>query len=883
MLDFNTEFQTGDAKITQIRLNVEFASGDTVDLTEEHVMLGGFTRDTSTTVDGVFTVGGAVTGKATIVIDNSDNTLSGYDFRDSVVTVSIGGYLTDGTNEILQIGIYTVDEYSYDGSNITLTAYDNLYKFDVPCASSNVIFPMTITQLITQACSVAGVSLANSYIPNGSFKISNLPRQWDTMTWHDVISYCAQMICCYAKILPNGSLYFSWYDDSAFNQDSIDGGSYDTTTIPYSDGDDADGGDFTYSESTSYDGGNFGDRDYHVLGSIFDMAVDTDDVQITGVTVTLDPTNNINATEDTVEYSKTFGTLGYIVIIENNPLIETKTAADSICSYLYKYLVGMRFRPLTATILENPSVEAGDIGLLIDRYNNTHRCFLSRVTYTMMAATTISCDAERSMQNLRYRYTESQKTRALAHRVFSQVEDSVNSSSDTIVSALATTLGLYQFTEYDDYGGVIYTYGNSASLASSKIRWRIHSGEFAVSTDYGNTWNAAISSDGIAAFKEVYAIKVIADNIVSGNLTVGGKTGNTDGAIYIKDSSGNILGTLNKNGITFKGNISSGSNIKGSSIEGGTIKGSTINLGGTNNTNGVINVYDSDKNLCGLIDKDGLSILGSTISISTTKKSAVKLAGGGCSVYHDENANYTYSKVRNLELADSAGLFDSATAYKKSSTGVKEAMKGVIVSTPQDFIAFGEYHYSLGDKYIPYMWIVIDASSSWTVSGVGNRNIIIPKNISFYAAGSKYRAVETKRYETVSMNAFETANPYFADIGTGTIGEDGSVTIFFDPVFEDTIDTNMDYQVFLTRTSEAKTEWVDKQDGYFIVHGDPGATFDWMVAAHQVEYSLDRMERAEIPPDEIIPDGPLVEEDVSALETVENMVDKFNSQLEVIL
>ena len=76
MLPFNTEFQTGESRITQVRLSVRLANSTLLSLTEEDVMLGGFIRDSSTTVDGKFTVGAAVTGKLTVIIDNSKQKFS---------------------------------------------------------------------------------------------------------------------------------------------------------------------------------------------------------------------------------------------------------------------------------------------------------------------------------------------------------------------------------------------------------------------------------------------------------------------------------------------------------------------------------------------------------------------------------------------------------------------------------------------------------------------------------------------------------------------------------------------------------------------------------------------------------------------------------------
>lgn len=592
MLPFNAEFQSGKSKITQVRLDVLLTSGVLLNMTEENVMLGGFTRDTSTTVDGQFTVGAAVTGKITVVIDNSSNNYSMYDFRGARITASLGGQLSDGTYQLVQVGIYTADEYSYDGSNITLTAYDNLCKFDIPCGSTNTqpTFPATVTQLINYACSVSGVTLANTSIPNGSYTVTNKPKDWETMTWHDVVAYCAQIACCFAKILPDGKLLLSWYDTGVFDTAQLDGGTFSTDSTPYSDGAIADGGDFTYTDTDIYNGGHFGDRDdAHLLGSLFDLSVNTDDVQITGVSVALSAMNNIYATDDTPDYVKTLGTEDYLIRIENNPLIERTNDADSVCSYIYDLIVGMRFRPLNASILENPSVEAGDAALVFDRLSNTYTCFLSHVTYTTNASTSVSCDSVSTMQNLKARYGESEKTRALAKRVFDEAISNAEDAMFTITTAVATTMGLYPYPVSDGQGGTIYIFGNKDTLAASDIRWKFTAGALLVSNDYGATWNGAITAAGQAVLQEVYAVKVNADNIIAGVFSVS-KNGtevfhaDTDTGIVRIAGDAEFSGKLNAATGNFKGALTAEGDIPSSvytyrvTIADNSIEGSPIRV-----------------------------------------------------------------------------------------------------------------------------------------------------------------------------------------------------------------------------------------------------------------------------------------------------------------
>lgn len=109
--------------------------------------------------------------------------------------------------------------------------------------------------------------------------------------------------------------------------------------------------------------------------------------------------------------------------------------------------------------------------------------------------------------------------------------------------------------------------------------------------------------------------------------------------------------------------------------------------------------------------------------------------------------------------------------------------------------------------------------------------------------GTKYRVVDTENYGKVGMNSVESASAHFTDFGSGEVQNGNKCYIYIEDKFLETVDNNEMYQVIITRTSEAETSWVEKHHGYFIVHGENGATFDWMLIAKQKGYQLDRMEQ----------------------------------------
>lgn len=554
MLGFSEEF-IENSKVTKVWLNFTMTDGTQLEFHEDRVSFNGFVRDTSTTVDGQFTVGAAVTGKLTLILDNTDDALSAYDFRGATVVAWLGGVKPDETIEKVNAGRYYIDEYTYDGSNVTLIGYDDMSQFDVPCVDTSIIWTSvskTIENLITDALSVtSNLSLWNASgtlpIPSG-YAVTQKPQQWDTMTCHDIIAYCAQIMNCFAHIVYVDTspgyyaLKFEWYDTAQLTSNQYDGGTFDTDTTPYSDGATLDGGTFDpWNTGDAADGGAFGDRTgVHIIPSPYDLTVDTDDVQITGVTVTVQASDNIEADSDTKDYTTPLdpegttppvkGEAGYVINISGNPFIETTAQAETIAAFIYSHIGGMRFRPLSASVIENPSMEAGDVAIVTGRHENTYSCFLSHVTYSVNAATQISCDAESSKQNLKSRYSEAQKTQAIIQQTLERSATNTETAMHSILSAYAASMGLYDISYTDPQtGAVIYQFGDHSTQAQSQIIWRLTAGALTVSSNGGRTWNAALSVEGTAVLQRLYAVGIESQEltVTNGSSTVFSANANT--------------------------------------------------------------------------------------------------------------------------------------------------------------------------------------------------------------------------------------------------------------------------------------------------------------------------------------------------------------------
>lgn len=140
-----------------------------------------------------------------------------------------------------------------------------------------------------------------------------------------------------------------------------------------------------------------------------------------------------------------------------------------------------------------------------------------------------------------------------------------------------------------------------------------------------------------------------------------------------------------------------------------------------------------------------------------------------------------------------------------------------------------------GDPTIDNHW---GAHISGTYSSQGAEGVYVSGYLwvteYLSVVGAKNRVVFTENYGAVCLNAMESADAVFSDFGSGTLDDTGMAYIYFDQIFLETIDLQRDYYAFAMQTGEKKISHVEKSSEYFIVHGDPGASFDWEIGRAHV-------------------------------------------------
>lgn len=118
---------------------------------------------------------------------------------------------------------------------------------------------------------------------------------------------------------------------------------------------------------------------------------------------------------------------------------------------------------------------------------------------------------------------------------------------------------------------------------------------------------------------------------------------------------------------------------------------------------------------------------------------------------------------------------------------------------------------------------------------------------SMQVYGAKNRIIETENYAERLQYCYETPTPMFGDVGEGAIDKTGKCYVWLDDVFAETIDTDVQYQIFLQAYGEGNVYVNERSPSYFVVCGTPGLAFGWEIKAVQKGYDTVRLESFEKP------------------------------------
>lgn len=121
-------------------------------------------------------------------------------------------YQVVGETETL-IGIFYAEPSIPTKNSYSFIAYDAVHKLDSDFSSwlsaHQDDFPYTVYQLVSQACTIAGVTLGLSSWANSTMEVN----AWyaDSITCRNILQYAAEIACKFVRCNTSGEIVFDWY------------------------------------------------------------------------------------------------------------------------------------------------------------------------------------------------------------------------------------------------------------------------------------------------------------------------------------------------------------------------------------------------------------------------------------------------------------------------------------------------------------------------------------------------------------------------------------------------------------------------------------------------------------------------------------------------
>lgn len=513
---FRNELNNGNRRYVR-NVKITLKDGSIVNISNKNLWQNGLKLETAVSGENSFDLGSVIIGQLTLVLNNIEEEYSRCDFTDCVADdVKVGLELSDGTIEPLSYGKFYLSEANYNGSIITLTFYDCIYKFDKSYSKSNLKYPATLGQIVRDACEVCGVSLGTPTFEYEDYVIQNRPND-ESLTFRQVLQWVGQVSCHYFYSDPQGRLAIGWYDTDTLENIDL----YETVESTL---DDLSGSKILDHDSQQImtliehpvTSGEIPSSDsYQIISSTTSFSVGLDDVVITGVKISQEIEGE-NGTETIVYQS---GNDGYVLEIVGNKLIQGEEG-NVIATRIGSKLIGVRFRTFSVSALSDPTIEAGDVAILVDRKGRRYKSVITNNTFQPGNYQNMVCGAEAPARKSASRYSqitqvyvdyrkELEKERTDREQALSDLGERIDNSS-----------GLFTTIEEQPDGSKKYYLHNKPTIEDSDILWSMTAEAWGVSTDGGKTQNAGMTVDGDAIVRILSAVGVNADWIKTGAFRV---------------------------------------------------------------------------------------------------------------------------------------------------------------------------------------------------------------------------------------------------------------------------------------------------------------------------------------------------------------------------
>ena len=486
-----------------VTANVTLSNGTTLKLGKKDFYLSGNNLVDSAD-SGDFPVGVAIAKTASLSLVNDDGRFDGYNFNAARFVIFLNVQLSNRI-ETIKRGTYIVSKKPATASEISLSLLDKMHNAD-KAYDSNLSFPCTVKELLSECCQQCGITLGDAVFPNADFQIQKVPSN---ATYRTIIGMCAGIAGGNARIDENDLLRIITFDKTFTNTTIYDGG----TVKNWTNGDDLDGGTLNpWTTGTVIDGGTLSNNDYHALFSIQNLQYDVDDVIVTGV----------KYVEDETEYMS--GQDGYVITIDNQLLSGNAQAGVEAIG---NQLIGLRMRPFSCDGIANGYATFGDPVEFIDTKNRVFRSFATNVEFVFGGSTSWSCSAKSAEEDASEFIGGQQAVVEQAKKDTEKKLSAYDVKLKQMNELAANTLGFFYTEEIQEDDSVITYRHDKPTLADSKVIYKTGVDGFFLSVDGGQTWKAGFDSNGDAVLNILYAIGIQSEWINTRGFTAKDNNGNT--------------------------------------------------------------------------------------------------------------------------------------------------------------------------------------------------------------------------------------------------------------------------------------------------------------------------------------------------------------------
>lgn len=466
-----------------VTANVTLSNGTTLKLGKKDFYLSGNSLVDSAD-SGDFPVGVAIEKTASLSLVNDDGRFDNYNFNGARFVIFLNLQLSDKL-ETIKRGTYIVSKKPATASEISLSLLDKMHNTD-KAYDSNLSFPCTVKELLSECCQQCGITLGDAIFPNADFQIQQSPSN---TTYRTVIGMCAGIAGGNARIDENDLLRIITFDK---NFVSASAGTLSTT-------------------------------DYHTLSSIQNLQYDVDDIIVTGV----------KYVEDKTEYMS--GQDGYVITIDNQLLSGNARAGVEAIG---NQLIGLRMRPFSCDGIANGYATFGDPVEFTNVKKSTFKSFVTDLEFTFGGSTSWSCNAKSVEEDVSEFIGGQQAAVEQSKKDIEKKLSAYDIKLKQMNELAANTLGFFYTEEMQEDGSVITYRHDKPTLADSKVIYKTGVDGFFLSVDGGQTWKAGFDSNGDVVLNILYAIGIQSEWINTRGFTA--KDNNGDVTFRVDADTGHV-------------------------------------------------------------------------------------------------------------------------------------------------------------------------------------------------------------------------------------------------------------------------------------------------------------------------------------------------------